>query len=379
MNKIAIKMLIGDRAKYLGLIFGITFATLLMAQQISLFVGIMARTYAVIGETKEADIWVMDKKVQYIDGIEPIPNIALAQVRGVEGVRWAVPFFKGSAVIKVNNNLQLVTLVGLDDSSLIGAPRKMIMGNLDDLRIKNAVIIDQLGYSYVWPGEPLKIGREFEANDQRMILVGICDSTPSFASPILLYSKYSEAINYTGPQRNKMSFVVAKTQDGFNVKDVAKKISKQTNLKAQTWEEFRDETFNYYISHTGIAINFGITVLLGFIIGAVISGQTFYIFVVENLKQFGALKAIGVTNKKILQMVLTQATVVGSIGYAFGIGLTSIFFKNVSGGASAFKGFFLPWQVVVGVAVAVVLIMIISSVISIRKVFVLDPAIVFRG
>ena len=293
-------MLIGDRAKYLGLIFGITFATLLMAQQISLFVGIMARTYAVIGETKEADIWVMDKKVQYIDGIEPIPNIALAQVRGVEGVRWAVPFFKGSAVIKVNNNLQLVTLVGLDDSSLIGAPRKMIMGNLDDLRIKNAVIIDQLGYSYVWPGEPLKIGREFEANDQRMILVGICDSTPSFASPILLYSKYSEAINYTGPQRNKMSFVVAKTQDGFNVKDVAKKISKQTNLKAQTWEEFRDETFNYYISHTGIAINFGITVLLGFIIGAVISGQTFYIFVVENLKQFGALKAIGVTNKKIL-------------------------------------------------------------------------------
>jgi putative ABC transport system permease protein len=379
MNKIAIKMLIGDRAKYLGLIFGITFATLLMAQQISLFVGIMARTYAVIGETKEADIWVMDKKVQYIDGIEPIPNIALAQVRGVEGVRWAVPFFKGSAVIKVNNNLQLVTLVGLDDSSLIGAPRKMIMGNLDDLRIKNAVIIDQLGYSYVWPGEPLKIGREFEANDQRMILVGICDSTPSFASPILLYSKYSEAINYTGPQRNKMSFVVAKTQDGFNVKDVAKKISKQTNLKAQTWEEFRDETFNYYISHTGIAINFGITVLLGFIIGAVISGQTFYIFVVENLKQFGALKAIGVTNKKILQMVLTQAAVVGSIGYAFGIGLTSIFFKNVSGGASAFKGFFLPWQVVVGVAVAVVLIMIISSVISIRKVFVLDPAIVFRG
>jgi putative ABC transport system permease protein len=176
-----------------------------------------------------------------------------------------------------------------------------------------------------------------------------------------------------------MSFVVAKTQDGFNVKDVAKKISKQTNLKAQTWEEFRDETFNYYISHTGIAINFGITVLLGFIIGAVISGQTFYIFVVENLKQFGALKALGVTNKKILQMVLTQAAVVGSIGYAFGIGLTSIFFKNVSGGASAFKGFFLPWQVVVGVAVAVVLIMIISSVISIRKVFVLDPAIVFRG
>ncbi len=379
MNQIAIKMLIGDRAKYLGLIFGISFATLLMAQQISLFIGIMARTYAVIDETKEADIWVMDKKVQYIDGVEPLPDIALAKVRGVEGVKWAAPFFKGSVVVKVNNNLQMVTLIGVDDYSLIGGPRKMIMGSLDDLKIPDGVIIDQLGYNYVWPGEPLRIGREFEANDQRMVLVGIADSTPSFASPILMYSKYSQAIKYTGPSRNKMSFVIAKAKDGFDENKVAKKITDQTNLKALPWNKFRDETFNYYIGHTGIAINFGITVLLGFIIGAVISGQTFYIFVVENLKQFAALKAIGVTNKKILKMVLTQSLVVGSIGYAIGIGLTSIFFEKVSGGASAFKGFFLPWQVVVGVAFAVVLIMVLASLISIRKVFVLDPAIVFRG
>jgi putative ABC transport system permease protein len=379
MNNIAIKMLIGDRAKYLGLIFGIAFATLLMAQQMSLFIGIMSRTYAMIDETREADIWVMNKKVQYIDGVEPLPDIALAQARGVEGVKWAAPIHKGTLVVKVNGSLQTVNLIGVDNSSMIGAPAKMLMGNLSDLKIKNAVIIDQLGYSYIWPNEPYKIGREFESNDQRMILVGICDSTPGFSSPVLMYSLYSEAVRYTGQARNKMSFVLAKAKDGFSAKQVAENINKSTNLKAQTWEEFRNATLMYYLTHTGIAINFGITVLLGFIIGAVISGQTFYIFVVENLKQFAALKAIGVTNKKILKMVLTQAVLVGSIGYAIGIGFTSLFFKQVSGGASAFKGFFLPWQVVVGVFFAVALIMIISSFISIRKVFVVDPAIVFRG
>ena len=379
MNQIAIKMLMGDRAKYLGLIFGIMFATLLMAQQMSLFIGIMSRTYATIDETNEVDIWVMDKKVQYLDGVEPLPDIALAQVRGVKGVKWAVPMHKGNLVVKVNGSLQTVGLVGVDDVSFVGAPRKMVMGNLEDLKIKNAVIIDRLGYSYIWPNEPYKIGREFEANDQRMLLVGICDSTPNFASPVIMYARYSEAIQYTGQSRNKMSFVVAKAQDGFDPKQVAERIAKETNLKAQTWKEFSDATMNYYLTHTGIAINFGITVLLGFIIGAVISGQTFYIFIVENLKQFAALKAIGVTNNKILKMVLTQAAVVGSIGFAIGIGVTSIFFKKVSGGASAFKGFFLPWQVVLGVALAVVLIMFISSFISIRKVFVTDPAIVFRG
>ena len=38
---------------------------------------------------------------------------------------------------------------------------------------------------------------------------------------------------------------------------------------------------------TGIPINFGITVVLGFIVGTAIAGQTFYLFTVENLKQFG--------------------------------------------------------------------------------------------
>jgi len=138
MNQIAIKMLMGDRAKYLGLIFGIMFATLLMAQQMSLFIGIMSRTYATIDETNEVDIWVMDKKVQYLDGVEPLPDIALAKVRSVEGVKWAVPIHKGNLVVKVNGSLQTVGLVGVDDVSFVGAPRKMVMGNLEDLKIKNA-------------------------------------------------------------------------------------------------------------------------------------------------------------------------------------------------------------------------------------------------
>lgn len=379
MNNVAIKMLIGDRAKYLSLIFGISFATLLMSQQMSLFVGIMARTYSLISETKEADIWVMDPKVQYVDGVEPLPDMALAKVRSVAGVKWAVPFFKGSVVVKVKGALQAVTLVGVDDASFVGAPRKMVMGDVNDLKIKNGVIIDRLGYSYIWPGEPHKIGREFEANDQRMFLVGICDSVPSFSSPILMYSRYLEAVNYGAKSRNQMSFVLAKAKEGYDVKKIAREISKISGLKALSREEFSWETTRYMITHTGIAINFGVTVFLGFIIGTVISGQTFYIFVVENLRQFAALKAIGVSNKKILYMVLTQAAVVASIGYAIGIGLTSLFFKKVSVGTSVFKGFFLPWQVVAIVGLAVILIMIITSFISVRKVFNTDPALVFRG
>ena len=69
MNRVALKMLTGDRAKYLGLVFGIAFATLLMSQQVSIFIGLMTRTASQIVDVREADVWVMHPRVKYIDEI----------------------------------------------------------------------------------------------------------------------------------------------------------------------------------------------------------------------------------------------------------------------------------------------------------------------
>ncbi len=46
MSWIAIKMLVGDKAKFLGIVMGLTFAALLIAQQGSIFCGLMLRTCA---------------------------------------------------------------------------------------------------------------------------------------------------------------------------------------------------------------------------------------------------------------------------------------------------------------------------------------------
>jgi putative ABC transport system permease protein len=94
MIHIAVKMLLGDRAKYLGLVFGVTFATLLMAQQVSIFIGLMARTAGAIYAVTEPDIWVMDPRVRYLEEVEPMRSVELTNVRSVEGVLWAVPFYK---------------------------------------------------------------------------------------------------------------------------------------------------------------------------------------------------------------------------------------------------------------------------------------------
>src|SRR5262249_44381692 len=103
VNRIAIQMLVGDRAKYIGILIGLTFPPLLITQQASIFWGLMTRTYGAITDMGQPDIWVMDPKVQFIDDVKPMQSTELYRVRGVEGVQWATPLYKGLLKARLSN------------------------------------------------------------------------------------------------------------------------------------------------------------------------------------------------------------------------------------------------------------------------------------
>ena len=153
MSWIALKMLTGNRGKYLGIILGIAFASLLIAQQASIFCGLMLQTSGQIRDIQGASIWVMDPNVQFSDDIKPLSENDLYRVRGVEGVSWAVRLYKGLTRSRLaDGNFQQTILLGLDDATLVGAPPKMILGNLFDLRKPDAVIMDLEGYQATLAG-----------------------------------------------------------------------------------------------------------------------------------------------------------------------------------------------------------------------------------
>lgn len=378
MNWIALKMLTGDRSKYFGIIFGVTFASLLIAQQGAIFCGLMLRTSSQIFDISGADIWVMDPGIQFVDDIKPLSDNELYRVRGVEGVKWAVRLYKGIARSRFSDGkFQQFILLGLDDATMVGAPREMVVGTLADLRKPDAVIMDEGGYKYLWPGQPVELGRTFEMNDRRAVLVGLCKASPTFQTFPIVYTRYSQATMFVPRERKLMSFVLAEPAEGVASTEVCRRITEQTGLKAETQRQFIWTTIWYYMIRTGIPINFGITIFLGFIVGTAIAGQTFYLFVIENLRQFGSLKAMGVTNTRIIGMILLQSLVVSSLGYSLGVGLAALFGElNKNNDTLAF---FMPWQVLAITGGAVVLIGILSSLLSVRRVMVLEPAVVFRG
>jgi putative ABC transport system permease protein len=371
-------MLIGNKAKYIGIIFGVMFASLLIAQQSSIFCGLMLMTTSQIQDVKGASIWVMDSNVQFIDDIKPLRDEDLMRIRGVPGVQWAVKFYKGLARARLDSGtFQQVILLGVDDGTMVGAPQEMIVGSWADLRRTDALIIDDAGYQQLWPGEPYTVGKVFEMNDRRGVVVGVCKASRTFQTFPIVYTRYAQAVQYAPGERKVMSFVLAEPQPDVPIQEVCDRIESQTGLQALTRQQFIWKTIRYYLEKTGIPINFGITVLLGVIVGTAISGQTFYLFTIENLKQFGALKAMGTSNWRIVGMVLLQALQVGFIGYCLGVGGAAAFGYLVRYNAKL--AFYMPWPVLVITGVAVLLITLLASLLCVRKVITVEPAIVFKG
>jgi len=111
-------------------------------------------------------------------------------------------------------------------------------------------------------------------------------------------------------------------------------------------------------------------------VGTIIAGQTFYNFTLDNLRYFGALKAMGASNRQLLGMILMQALLVGAIGYGLGVGIASVMGWCLRNTELSFR---LPAPLLGASAGAVMLICILSALLSIRKVMRLEPAIVFKS
>jgi putative ABC transport system permease protein len=379
MKFVAWQMLTGDRAKYMGLIFAIAFSTFLMSHQVSIFCGLMNRTASQIDDVKDASVWVMDAKTQYVDEVKALPDQDLYRVRGVEGVEWAVPLFKATSRAKgPDGKFRGVILMGFDDSTLVGAPRNIVLGDIRRLSEPESIAVDEVGYKFFFPAEDKQIDRTIELNDRTLKIVAIVNSAAPFVNLPVFYTRYTQALDLVGRERNHMSFVLARAKKGLSDEDLVSRIQQATGLKAATSNSFGWETIWYYIRNTGIPINFGITVVVALLVGTVVAGQTFYLFVLENLKQFGALKAIGVSDVRIVGMVLMQALIVGAIGYALGIAMTAGFFEATKDNLDL-RGFRLLPVIMQGTAVAVACIILLASAFSVRRVMVLEPAVVFRG
>jgi putative ABC transport system permease protein len=241
------------------------------------------------------------------------------------------------------------------------------------------VILDQAGIEKLSIGRtrPLDVGDVFEINDHEAHIVGICEAARSFFGYPFVYTTYHRAIEFAPKTRKNLSFILVNPKQGRSKESLAQEISHQTGLKALTDDDFFWSTIWWFVRNTGIPISFGTTILLGFIVGIAVAGQTFYSFILENLTSLGALKAMGASNFLLCRLLLLQAFAVGFIGYGIGVGLAAAFgFGTLKSGQPPF---FMPYQIPLVTFGFIIFICFLAALISIRRISKLEAAEVFRG
>jgi len=396
MIRVALSMLLGDRTKFLGVALGSLLSTFLITHMLSMFTGIMERTYALISDIPQADVWVMHQAVRQVDEPIGMSDDAILLARAVEGVEWATPLYVGTLQARLpGGGYQATLVIGVDDASLIGLPAVLRDCVPHDLRRADGAFVDTIASRstlavpvgqadlpfgshrvvYDGPTRPLAVGDELTINDHRLIVQGFVELGPRFISRPVLYTTYSRA-SYISPRtRLVLSYVLVKAAPGVDPAELAARIEARTDLKARTAAEFKDDTYWYYFLLTGVVSRIVFMISTAVVVGLSVSSLLFYLFTAENAKYYVTLMALGCRGRTLVAMVLSQAVVSTVTGFGLGVGASALLGRVVS---TQTMPYLLTWRVLAAASVALVLVGLVASTLSLRRLLRLEPAMVFK-
>ncbi len=219
---IAWKMLTGNRGKYLGIILGIAFASLLIAQQSVDLLRPDAADDQPDRDIEGADIWVMDRNVQFIDDIKPMSENDLYRVRGVAGRAM------GRAALQGNQRgpgwptaTSSKSFCSASTTPQWSARRaRSSSATWPTCAGPMRVIMDEAGYQLLWPNEPYELGKTFEMNDRRAVLVGVCKASAHVSDVSDRLHPLQPGRAFVPRERKVLSFVLAQPEPGLDPQEV---------------------------------------------------------------------------------------------------------------------------------------------------------------
>ncbi len=421
MLRIAMKMLLGDRAKYVGLLIGIAFTSFLVTFALSYLCGFMTRGFALVAENPSADVWVMDPAVESTQLTINIPDSALSRVRSVDGVLSAVPLALATADARFpNGRFQSFQLIGVDDATLFGLPS--LQGGVSPtvMHTPDAVAVDSGGTDGKletpalaadrWPyGQPhldaptneqappafyrlipdsfkphlgvptreLAAGDQLLVNDRRVVVRGRAKALPRYPPQPLMYTTLSNASRMLPPERHLLTFVLAKAAPGVSPRELATRIAAQTGLKARSSDDFKADTVNWLLINSEDVGDMASMVSIAMLVGFGVTGVMLYMFTTDSLRQYAVLKAMGADSRLLLAMIFVQSGLCALLGTGLGLGLCAII------GQIAIVEFDYPfrmmWFTPIFGSLMVILVSVVAAFISARPVLKLEPGVVFAG
>jgi putative ABC transport system permease protein len=261
-----------------------------------------------------------------------------------------------------------ISLLGFDSATGVGAPPVMIAGSR--FPKKGEIIVDKVFLKL----NDLALGDSIEMFDEVFTITGVTDK-----NNIMIYTRAFIDIKDSQEilkQKGRVNFILVALPDSSKSSEMAEKIeSKIPGITVYKKSDFARSNAKAILD-TFLPIIFVITII-GFATGAVVVGLTIYTATIEKIKEYGVLKAIGATNRKLFLIVFEQALWSSVLGYFIGVVLAWIVSKLVTDVINMVVVF--NFQIYLLSFVAALVMSFVASLIPLRKIVGTDPAMVFRS
>jgi putative ABC transport system permease protein len=372
MGRVAIKMMFYDKLKLVGTLLGVVFAVVLSNQQAGTFLGLLYKN-VMFTQNATADLWIVPPGAETFAAGRVLSTADAMQAKATPGVVWAEPLIVNNAQIKLpGGGSEAITIIGVKYPYVAGGPWNLVAADSAVLARPNTMIFEDGDRENLGA---LNIGSIREVSGRNVTAGGFTWGLIPFG-PSYAFADYDLAREISKTPQDRASFVLVKVEAGRDVAAVKKELaSRVPDSVVVTKAEFRKMTVNNLLFKTAIGITFGTSTIFGLIVGFVIVSLSMFSAVVDNIREFGTLKAVGATNLDLMMLLFVQAVTFGVLGSVVGLAIVS---QMALGIRSAKLALNLPPIMTVGTGVLMVVLCVFASSLALLRLRRVEPAMVFR-
>ncbi len=372
MGAIGLQMMFHDRLKLVGTLFGVVFAVVLGNFQMGTFLALVFKNRMFV-ENTPVDIWVAPPGTRQFQGATPLTDAQLNRARATEGVEWAEPLLLTQAQLKLpNGGAEAVSLVGTRAPRFAGGPWNVVAGSTQALTAPDAMMFEDSDREKLGG---LNLGSVRELSGHKVQVVGFTWGLLPFA-PSYAFAELSLAKEIAKFPDDKHSFLLVQVKPGESVDAVRARLqAAMPDTRVMTRAEYMKEILVYLLTATQIGFSFGTSTFMGLLVGLITVALSMFSSVVDRMRQFGTLKAIGSTNGDLARLLFVQAVTYGLLGSLIGLGTVA---GMVQGMRNPQLTPVVPWEAFAITVVVMVGVCLVASVLALLRLRKLEPAMVFR-
>ena len=371
MGALGIKLMFHSKLKLIGTLLGVVFAVVLSNQQAGSFLGLVDKNVMFIRNT-DCDLWIAPRSAEVV-GPGKLSASALSQALVTEGVAEASPMLIGGAsVLLPDGGFQQVTLVGTKFPDYRGGPWNIVAGSREALGRSDTVFFEDSERELLGG---LNVGSVREVNGRRITVGGFTWGLIPFG-PSYAFADFEVARELLKTPQDQITFVLVKLKPGADIGAVKTALSRSLpDAKVLDKQDFETSTISFMLNKTSIGVTFGTSTAFGLLVGFVIVALSMFSAVVDNIREFGTLKAIGVTNYDLSILLFVQSVAYALMGSVVGLAIVAQLAKIIRSAKLALS---LPPALTLATIAMMILMCVFASSLALLRLRKVEPAMVFR-